>query len=101
LRTGTTAELVEAVLRRRLEGAFVCGPVEHGELDVVTAFSEELVLLAAPAVASLRTAIDGTHRRMVVLKAGCSYRQRLENVLARRGMQTPRLLKFGTVEAFF
>ena len=101
LRTGTTAELVDAVLRRRLEGAFVCGPVEHSELDVATAFTEELVLLAAPAVASLKSAIDGTHTRMVVLKAGCSYRQRLESVLARRGVQTPRLLEFGTVEAIF
>src|SRR5688572_715335 len=27
LRTGTTAELVERVLTRELEGAFVCGPV--------------------------------------------------------------------------
>src|SRR5262245_1124878 len=101
LRTGTTAELVEAVLRRRLEGAFVCGPVEHGDLDVATAFSEELVLLAAPAITSLKCAIDAPHTRMVVLKAGCSYRQRLESVLARRGVQTPRLLEFGTVEAIF
>ncbi|HEU0160304.1 MAG TPA: LysR substrate-binding domain-containing protein [Hyphomicrobiaceae bacterium] len=100
LRTGTTAELVEAVLKRRLEGAFVCGPVEHGELEVAPVFSEELVLLAAPAVASLAAAIDAD-TRMVVLKAGCSYRQRLESVLARRGLQTPRLLEFGTIEAIF
>ena len=29
LRTGTTAEMVERVLSRELEGAFVCGPVAH------------------------------------------------------------------------
>lgn len=31
--TGTTCELVEAVLASRLEGAFVCGPVNHPELE--------------------------------------------------------------------
>src|SRR3954462_3508362 len=32
LRTGTTAEMVERVLARELEGAFVCGPVAHADL---------------------------------------------------------------------
>lgn len=99
LRTGTTAELVEAVLRRRLEGAFVCGPIEHAELDVTAAFTEELVLLAAPAIPSLEKALAIGDARIVVLKAGCSYRQRLESFLAKRGVQTPRLLEFGTIEA--
>lgn len=32
LRTGTTAELIEQVLGHRLEGAFICGPVDHPQL---------------------------------------------------------------------
>jgi DNA-binding transcriptional LysR family regulator len=32
LRTGTTREMVQAVLDGELEGAFVCGPVRHPEL---------------------------------------------------------------------
>ena len=99
LRTGTTAELIEAVCARRLEGAFVCGPIDHGELDIVSMFTEELVLLAAPGIASLQAALAGGDTRIVVLKAGCSYRQRLETILAKRGVQTPRRLEFGTVEA--
>src|SRR5262249_21348864 len=35
------------------------------------------------------------------LRAGCSYRQRLESFLAKRGMPSPRLLEFGTIEAIF
>jgi DNA-binding transcriptional LysR family regulator len=101
LRTGTTAELIEAVRARRLEGAFVCGPVEHGELDIATMFTEELVLLAAPGAATLAAAIGVSDPRIVVLKAGCSYRQRLESFLAKRGIQSPRLLEFGTIEAIF
>lgn len=99
LRTGTTCELVDEVLARRLEGAFVCGPVAHAELDGRAVFEEELVLLSAPQIKSLRAAISGGDTRIVVLRAGCSYRQRLETLLAKRGIQAPRLLEFGTIEA--
>jgi LysR family transcriptional regulator, cell division regulator len=101
LRTGTTCELVEEVLARRVEGAFVCGPVDHRELDVQTAFKEELVLLAALQCKSLGAALANKDSRIVVLRSGCSYRQRLEGVLAKRGVQSPRLLEFGTLEAIF
>src|ERR1700690_3800775 len=56
LRPGTTAELIEAVLDRRLEGAFVCGPVAPPSLIARTMFEEELCILAAPAIASLEQA---------------------------------------------
>ena len=36
-----------------------------------------------------------------MLRAGCSYRQRLEALLARRGIAVPRLMEFGTLEAIF
>lgn len=99
LRTGTTCELIDEVLARRVEGAFVCGPVDLEELHIQTVFEEELVLLAAPHVTSLRAATGGGDTRIVVLRAGCSYRQRLQSVLVKRGIQAPRLLEFGTLEA--
>ncbi len=101
LRPGTTAELIAAVLERRLEGAFVCGPVAHQSLIEQVMFSEELVVLAAPNVTSLEAAIQGGIARIVVLRSGCSYRQRLEALLASRGIAVPRLMEFGTLEAIF
>ena len=101
LRPGTTAELIEAVLDRRLEGAFVCGPVAHPSLVEQVMFEEELAILAAPGLASIEAATQGGIARIVVLRAGCSYRQRLEALLARRGIAVPRLLEFGTLEAIF
>jgi DNA-binding transcriptional LysR family regulator len=101
LRPGTTAELIEAVLDRRLEGAFVCGPVAHASLIEQAMFDEELSVLAAPGIASLEQATQGGIARIVVLRAGCSYRQRLEMLLARRGIAVPRLMEFGTLEAIF
>lgn len=99
LRTGTTAELLEAVLAREVEGAFVCGPVNHRALLATEVFREELMVLARPGVATLEEALASEQVRLVVLKAGCSYRQRLEDILARRGVAAPRLLEFGTLEA--
>ncbi len=99
LRTGTTAELIEAVIDRKLEGAFVCGPVDHPDLASETVFREELVLLSAPTSTGLDGILGRDNLKIVVLRAGCSYRQRLEEILARRGAVNLRLLEFGTLEA--
>ena len=37
----------------------------------------------------------------MVLRHGCSYRLRLESILARRGIPAPRVLEFGILEAVF
>jgi len=99
LRTGTTAEMVERVLGRELEGAFVCGPVVHPQLASTPAFTEELALLSAPSETTLSAALRRPDLRLVILRAGCSYRQRLEELLARRGVVGLRRLEFGTLEA--
>jgi DNA-binding transcriptional LysR family regulator len=99
LRTGTTAEMVERVLDRELEGAFVCGPVVHPQLIALPAFTEELTLLSSPIESSLAAVLQQPDLRLVILRAGCSYRQRLEEVLARRGVVGLRRLEFGTLEA--
>jgi DNA-binding transcriptional LysR family regulator len=52
LKTGTSCELVEQVLHRQLDGAFVCGPVKHPDLLVEYFFVEELVILTAPGIAA-------------------------------------------------
>ncbi len=101
LRTGTSCELVDAVLDRRLEGAFVCGPVMHPDLEDQVFFQEELVILAAPGVRSLAEVTSAGEVRAVVLRSGCSYRQRLEGLLARRGIPALRVMEFGTLEAIF
>jgi DNA-binding transcriptional LysR family regulator len=101
LRTGTTRELIADTLEQRVDGAFVCGPAAHPEIRSEVMFREELIMLAAPAVSSLDEALAGGAVRIVVLRAGCSYRQMLEALLARRGIAVQRQLEFGTLEAIF
>ena len=98
LKTGTTAELIDAVLARQLEGAFVCGPVEHAALEQESVFREELVVATAPSVRSLEALLGKGDLKIIVLRAGCSYRQRLEEILTRRGAVGLRQLEFGTIE---
>lgn len=99
LRTGTTAELIAQVLDQQLDGAFVCGPVAHAQLVEERVFREELVLAAAASAGDAMAALaQSGEARIVVLRAGCSYRQRLEELLARRGIARVRLLEFGTIE---
>jgi len=99
LRTGTTCELVEQVLDRRVDGAFVCGPVNHSDLLVEPFLREELVVLTAPTVTDFEVMAAKPDLKIVVLRAGCSYRLHLEALLARRGIVGVRLLEFGTLEA--
>jgi len=101
LRTGTTRELVEAVLSERMEGAYVCGPVHHPELEHEPVFHEELVVLTAPSIPSIEHVVRHGEVKILVLRAGCSYRQMLESILARRGIVGLRCLEFGTWESIF
>lgn len=101
LKTGTSCELIEMVRNRDVEGAFVCGPVGHGDLLAETIFREELAILAKPHAGTLARVLAAPDLKIVVLRAGCSYRQRLEEILAKRGIVGLRRLEFGTLEAIF
>ncbi len=99
LRTGTSAESVTRVLQRELDGAFVAGPVDHEALAQELMFREELVLVTAPGVQGLQTLGRGGALKLLVLRVGCSYRQRLESILAARGIVDVRTLEFGSLDA--
>ena len=97
--TGTTARLIEDVREHRLDGALVAGPVQHPDLDEEAIFHEELMVVTAPTIRHLSELGLQRNLRMVVFARGCSYRQRLETILACRGMQAVQSLEFGSLEA--
>ena len=101
LRTAPTADLVAAVLDGSLDGAFVAGPIEHAELTDVTAFREELVLVTARRWASLAALRAGTPESgptALVFRTGCTYRQRLEQVLTEFGWPSAARFELGTLD---
>lgn len=99
LTTGTTRRLLDEVIACRLEGAFVAGPVSHPELSWQVVFREELVLVTAPNHRSIDELAAVADLKTIVFQIGCSYRQRLEALLAERGIVTARPLEFGSLEA--
>src|SRR3954469_6721647 len=98
LGTGTNCELGVSVLAHRFEGAFVCGPVNHPELDEQRVFREELVIVTARSVRRVDDLFARPEVKIIVFRAGCSYRQRLENLLTARGVVATRILQFATLE---
>ncbi len=99
LRTGTSAESITRILERELDAAFVAGPVDHVDLAEETVFREELVVVTANTVKGLQEIGRAGELKMLVLRVGCSYRQRLESVLAARGIVNVRPLEFGSLDA--
>ena len=101
LRTAPTADLVAAVLDGSLDGAFVAGPIEHAELTAVTAFQEDLVLVTArrwTSLAALRAGTPESGPTALVFRTGCSYRQRLEQLLTEFGWPSAARFELGTLD---
>ena len=99
--TGTTAELIDMVLDHRVEASFVAGPVQHPDLEAMPLIEEELVVATAPWIADLDALAAAPGRdklKLIVFRPGCSYRTRLETLLAERGLVDVRRLEFGTLD---
>jgi LysR family transcriptional regulator, cell division regulator len=98
LATGTSSGLAADVLACRLEGAFVVGPADHPDLVEEAMFREEMVLVTAPGVTSPEQLASRGEVKIVVFRAGCSYRRHLEAYLTQRGVARLCRLELGTLE---
>ncbi|RED35057.1 LysR family transcriptional regulator [Paenibacillus sp. VMFN-D1] len=96
LATGNSRVLMQQVLDRELEGAFVYGPVPHSQLEQIPSYDEELVLLSEAGAASLQEQLQ---KPMLILSTGCTHRSRVERLLAEAGVQHPQIMEFGSLEA--
>lgn len=95
LSTGTSEGMVQAVLERRADLAFVGGPVRHDRLVGEAVFVEEMVLAAPPHVTSVEQA---NTQAMLAFRAGCAYRARTESWLRQRGEPPRHVMEFGTLD---
>ncbi|MHB9836512.1 LysR substrate-binding domain-containing protein [Paraburkholderia terrae] len=99
LTTGTSDGLTDAVAECRLDGAFVAGPQDDPGLDVETVFREELVLVTPAAMRSLNEVGSVGNLKTIVFSQGCSYRERLDLLLAEMGILSVAALAFGSIDA--
>ena len=93
LMTGHSQTLAEAVLERRIDGAFVSGSHWPDEIEAIPAFEETLVLIEP----ARREPHDNA---LLVFGHGCSYRQLAED-WARAEMkgEPPEIMEFGSLDA--
>lgn len=99
IRTGTTCSLIHDVIECQLEGAFVAGPVDHPELEQIPIFREELVMVTPRSIKSIRDLGQIVDLKTLVFRVGCSYRSRLDHVLARHGYIVSEPLEYGSLDA--
>src|SRR5260370_39231824 len=98
LTTGTSCSLTADVAECRLDGAFITGPLDHPDLHTETVFREELVLVTPRTMRSLELIRSVQDLKTIVFHLGCSYRQRLEALLAEMGVLTVAPLEFGSMD---
>jgi DNA-binding transcriptional LysR family regulator len=75
--TGTTDALVDALLDRRLDAAFVAEAPRNPRLDARAAFREELVLITPRDHPAVHAPRDVALDTVIAFPAGCAYRRRL------------------------
>jgi DNA-binding transcriptional LysR family regulator len=97
--TGTTDALVEAVLGRRLEAAFVADCKPAARLETMPAFREELVLVAPRSHPAVRRAADVRADTLIVFPTGCAYRRRLQGWLGEDGVVPDKVLELASYHA--
>lgn len=98
LRVGSNEQLIPRILDRKFDAAFIAGPVEHPELAADTIFEEELVIACGPDQSSAADVlVSGC--KILVKAPGCAYRDRLERLMADRGVSEYSCLEFGTLDA--
>lgn len=98
LRTATTAELLADLLAGRLDCAFVSGMPPQSRLQGWRVFEEELVLVTAFALPRFPDAAQLSAMPFLAFRQGCSYRQRIELLLAARGVAA-RIMEMGSLDA--
>ncbi|MGY4155530.1 DNA-binding transcriptional LysR family regulator [Bradyrhizobium sp. USDA 4461] len=98
LKTGTNATLFDQVIGYELDGAFVCGPIDHPDLDSWQIFTEELVIATAPGRQPFERHAASGEVKILVKGCGCAYRERYEQLLSAKGIPFSRL-EFGTLDA--
>ncbi|MGE7630808.1 LysR family transcriptional regulator [Bacillus paramycoides] len=96
LETNTTEELIQLVLDRKLDGAFIAGTTQHAELHTNVFREEELVLISKHPLSAFKEVGD---MNLLAFSHGCYYRSLLENWLQEEGISPKRVLEFGTIEA--
>ncbi|WP_417678060.1 LysR family transcriptional regulator [Roseibium sp.] len=90
LKTGPTADLLAMVWDRKVDAAFVAGPVDDTRFNSVRAFTERLVCARNP--------VNPDSGSLLAFRAGCSYRATAQAWLKSLGRSDTEITEMGTLD---
>ncbi|WP_295900655.1 LysR family transcriptional regulator [uncultured Bdellovibrio sp.] len=96
--TGTTEFLIENVLARNLEGAFVSGGVDDPLLASFPVFEEEMVFYMPKTAKDPFSFLRNQKAKVYVFCTGCSYRRRLEKILIEHNITQVKVMEMGSFD---
>lgn len=99
LTTGTADALIDAVLTRKVEAAFVADCTVAGQLESMPVFTEELVVIAPRSHPKIRSARDVRSDTIISFPSGCAYRRHLQAWLASGGIVPDKILDLSSYHA--
>jgi len=99
LSTDTTDALVEGVIGRKFEAAFVAGRAAAMGLEALEAFDEELVIVAPRSHPAIGCAQDVRTDTLICFPAGCAYRRLLQAWLVAGTVVPEKVLELSSYHA--
>ncbi|HEV7820104.1 MAG TPA: LysR family transcriptional regulator [Burkholderiales bacterium] len=99
LATGTNDALLESVLGRKLDAAFVVESAGASQLEAMPTFDEELVVVAHAGHTKIRRARDAQADTVLAFPAGCAYRRRLQAWFAADDLVPERVMELSSYHA--
>ena len=93
----TASQLVE-LMTGRIDCAFINGAAPQSELLSWPLFKEELVLVSHQPLASFPTPDEFSASVFLAFRQGCSYRQRIELLMAAMGISAVRIMELGMLD---
>lgn len=93
-----SASLLAELQAGRIDCAFINGAAPHSELLSWPVFREELVLVSQQALARFPSPEELSRAVFLAFRQGCSYRQRIELLMASQGINAVRIMELGMLD---
>ncbi len=94
-----TAQLMESLNAGQLDIVFVAGQQPSAIYQQKAVFAEQLVLVSHQPLPALPTAETLSQSTFLAFRQGCSYRQRIELLMAQQGVNASRIIELGSLDA--
>lgn len=94
-----TAQLMASLNAGQLDIVFVAGQQPPAFYQQKAVFAEQLVLVSHQPMSELPTAAVLSQSTFLAFRQGCSYRQRIELLMAQHGISATRIIELGSLDA--